>query len=81
MPHDCKGQEVKVGQVVSVLFKVEAVHAGPTECNVSLAALERVSDSSRPSYLPGVTMHTRNVQVERPAEWEQAAPAEGAREA
>ena len=75
MPHDCNGNEVKVGQFVSMKFRVTGIHEAASAhdgCNVTMTALEQVYASSAvpPGYLPQVTCNTRLVKLEGPADWE-----------
>lgn len=53
MPHDATGEELKVGDTVTMIFKVKAIHQQENDCNVDLVA------EGEETYLPSLTCNSR----------------------
>jgi hypothetical protein len=66
MPHDCKGREVGVGDVVLIYAKVKEVFQSETACNFSCQVLDP-NEPPLGEYLPTLTFNTRVAEVAMPA--------------
>lgn len=59
MPHDKKGAELHVGDIVLVPCRVKAVHLTEDYCNVDLVTTEVMPPSTMPSTF---TLNSKQVQ-------------------
>jgi hypothetical protein len=68
MPHDANGQPLKVGDIVTMRFRVTFVGTSERECNVTMEALDFASKGQ--SYRPIVSCNSKLAQrlTERLAE-------------
>lgn len=58
MPHDKRGDEIKVGDIVNVPCKVTGVHQTEEYCNVDLVTTEVMPPTEQPNRL---TLNSRQV--------------------
>jgi hypothetical protein len=62
VPHDLNGKLVKVGQIVSMKFRVTAVNTGEEYCNASLESVEKLYPAT--TYGTGLSaVNTRQFEV------------------
>jgi hypothetical protein len=74
VPHDLNGKLVKVGQIVSMKFRVTSVSTGEEYCNANLESVEKLYPAT--TYGTGLSsVNTRQFEVIQEPE-EVQAPAE-----
>ena len=75
MPHDCRGQSLAKGDIVTVTFQVDEVFAEATACNTNLRVLPHAG-TPEGTYLPLITLNAGLCTKIDPTP--RAAPAEAA---
>lgn len=67
MPHDCKGQEIKPGDVVLFRGRVTQVYPGATDCDATIEARDALPNIATPSMTLS-SKHLERVDGDAPAE-------------
>ena len=75
MPHDIKGNELSVGDTVSVICAIEQITETEDYCNLSVVTLLPMLPGKQPSRL---TLNTRQVELVKKAEVKEAKAHEAA---
>ena len=59
MPHDFKGNELQVGDIVNIPCKVKAIHLTEEYCNVDLETCYRIWPTDNPM---AITLNSRQTE-------------------
>lgn len=59
MPHDCKGHEISVGDIVELRARVTHIYPSPDYCNMTVEGIHGAED---PRTKATITINTRAVE-------------------
>ena len=59
MPHDCKGVELKPGDIVYIQAKVRDISQKDADCNCTLEVIDVTEESRTEPYRPQIAMNTK----------------------